>query len=488
MPAALQSSPPPLSPAPPGGTLDMTNQTENATVTAERSKPFSPPELKQKYDETEDKLDAINQSTGALQPPKFDMPKAPEPKQTDAMQVWGSAAMTLAAVGSLLTRQPLTTAMNAAASVMKAAKANDMEEAKQQFEVWKANSELAIKQQNFQMEAYKAALSKASTDSRTAIAEFTAYAHAFGDNTAVEVAKQRHVDAVERLLADRDKQFERMQEKMPDIIKAKEFTVAFKSPEFQKKLSEAKSPEEKMGLIAGLTSGMSQEDMDFSSQQRLAGDTTAYQNQGRGKDGAARLAAMQANTARLARQQGLTGADLASRDAAFQGIKAGFRTVDITAARIGLGVAELQKLEPQVRQASEALKRSGYPTLNAWLQAAQREGGSPELKGLAVRLQGLKSAFSQVLTRGGVPTDSARATTDELFSTKDPNGVMEAALSAMNSEAGAIEQAPGVVRDKLSASITDENLPQITSQAAYDALPSGKKTPYMEDGKKYYKP
>ncbi|HEY4355956.1 MAG TPA: hypothetical protein VGN16_09430 [Acidobacteriaceae bacterium] len=445
--AALQAPPSPLIPPNPAANpMAPAMPVETVTSSADKGpKPYSQGELKQKNDTLEDKLDAINSSTGALQPPKFDVPGPPEPKHTDPSQVWGSAAMVLAAAGSMLSRQHLTTAMNAMAGVMKAAKANDMEQAQQDFERWKASSELAIKQQNFQMEAYKAALAKANTDSRTAIAEFTAYAHAFGDNTAVELGKQRNTQALERLMIDRQRLTNQMQANMPKIIQGAEFVQAYKSPEFQAKMQAEPDPQKKMAMVVGLQGGLTPEALDMLSDQTIASGSLPT--------GFARSAGGQAAIANMVgaklKEKNLTGADLAARKATYQGLTASMRTLGNTSARIGLGVSELKNLEPQVRKASDELKRSGYPSLNAAIQAGQRESGNAELRNLAVRLQGLKSAFSQVLTRGGVPTDSARATTDELFSTKDPNNVLEASLAAMNDEASAIEKAPGDVRQSL---------------------------------------
>lgn len=449
---------------------------ETVTSSAQKGpKPYSQGELKQKNDDLEQQLDAINSASGALQPPKFDVPPPPEPKHTDPSQIWGSAAMVLAAAGSMLTRTHLTTAMNAMAGVMKAAKANDMEAAQQDFDRWKASSELAIKQQNFQMEAYKAALAKANTDSRTAIAEFTAYAHAFGDNTAVELGKQRNVQALERLMLDRERTTNQMQVNMPKIIQGAEFVKAYKSPEFQAKLNAETDPRKKMAMVTGLQGGITPEALEMLTDQAIASGTMPT---GFARTPGAQAAIVNSTGAKL-KQLGLTGADLAARKATYQGLTASMRTLGNTSARIGLGVSELKNLEPQVRKASDELKRSGYPSLNAAIQAGQRESGNAELRNLAVRLQGLKSAFSQVLTRGGVPTDSARATTDELFSTKDPNNVLEASLAAMNDEASAIEKAPGDVRKSLEKNFGGtggSKSKYLSPDAVKNAVKSGKIT------------
>ena len=212
MDASLQPAtpPPPLGGQPPLGGAQQPQQPDQKQPPAPA--PFSTGELQQKYAQTEDKLAAINQETGALQPPKLETPPPPVPKTTNPAEIWGSAAMAMAALGSLMTRTPMTTALNSAAAVMKAVKANDNETAQAEFERWKIENENAIKQQNFQMEAYKSALAKAGKDETAAIASFTAYAHAFGDHTAAQVAQQNGYIGIQKLQIDRENLSLRAQE------------------------------------------------------------------------------------------------------------------------------------------------------------------------------------------------------------------------------------------------------------------------------------
>lgn len=454
-------------------TLDMTNQTESVTSSATRPKtPLDAAsrstQLEGDLNKTEDKLAAINETTGALQPPKLDLPPPPQPKQTSALEAWGSAAMVLATVGSLLTRTPLTTAMNAAAGAMKAFKENDLETANQQFAQWKAGTELAIKQQTFQMEAYKAALSKASTDSRTALAEFTARARAFGDETAAMAAQTRGIQGAEHVMIDRERLNMQMETSLPKVIESKNLMMAMKDPTYLAQIAAAKTPKEKAEITSRLmedvapdlaqTSGVVSDDrLRTMAEQYVAGDHSVTTGLGYGKAGSATRVRLQNMIGTVMQEQGMSGTDAAAAKAEFAGMMAAERTLGTTLSRIGLGAAEIQTLEPQVIQASEDLKRTNYPSINALIQASQKETGNTKLRSLAVRLQGLKSAFSQVLTRGGVPTDAARSSTDELFSTSDPDAVLQSALVAMNAETGAIEKAPGIVRSRLRQGLQGGN-------------------------------
>jgi hypothetical protein len=490
---ALQPAASPLAPTPVPPTLDETNKVEKAEVTATKPKDQTTArigELEGKFEETEGKLDAINKETGALQPPKYDLPKFEPPKKTDPVAAWASPAMALAAIGSLLTRTPMTTALNAAAGVMKAFKENDREAEDTAFQQWKQSTELANKQQTFQLEAYKAALAKASTDEKGALAQFTAYAHAFGDETAALAAQTRGLQGAEHVTIDYQRMMNAAMEKMPQILEGKALHDAVRDPAFQAKLKAAKTPEEKADIMAKMVekvapdmaqSGgiISDERLRSMAEQYVAGDHTVTQGMGYGKSGQATRARLQNMIGTVMTEQGMSGSDAAAAKAEFAGMMAAERTLGTVTARIGLGAAELQKLEPQVEKASEELKRSNYPSLNAAIQAGERATGDPKLKSLAVRLQGLKSAFSQVLTRGGATTDAARAATDELFSTTDPVSVMQSAMGALNDETGAIEQAPGVVRDRLRSGLGGNKNAKASYKSADDvkaAVHAGKLT------------
>lgn len=501
MPAAALQTPSPLAPPPQqAASLDDGKVSETVRVTGQAPSLATQrgAQLEDDLDKTMGKVSAIDEATGALKPPAFSIPPPPEPKNTSPMEAWGSAAMMLATVGSLLTRQPLTTALNAAAGAMKAFHQNDMDAANLAFDQWKASTDMAVKQQNFQMEAYKAALSKAGSDERTAVAEFRARAAAFGDETAAQAAEQRGIDGAKKYLLDVQKANDNMMKNIGPITEGKDFYNALHDPQFQASLqgkSQQEQAEMKAQLVERVAPGLATQNAVYSedsikamAEQALAGDKSVYQGMGYGKAGAAARVRLHNEVTNLAKERGMSGSDIAAANAEFAGMTSGERTLGTTQARIGLGAAEIQKLEPQVLQASSELKRTNYPNFNAAIQAGQHATGDPALKNLAVRLQGLKSAFSQVLTRGGVPTDSARATTDELFNTKDPEPVMKAAMEAMNAETGAIEQAPGMVRKQLRAGLdATKTPPHVTSQAEYDALQSG--TVYTEDdGKQYTKP
>lgn len=97
----------------------------------------------------------------SLKPPQYQPIPSPTVKSTDPKTIWSSSAMWLAGLGSLMARQPLTTAMNAAAMAIKGFHEGDQEAAKQALETWKIANENYNKAFDYEMSTYKDALGRA---------------------------------------------------------------------------------------------------------------------------------------------------------------------------------------------------------------------------------------------------------------------------------------------------------------------------------------
>lgn len=188
--------------------------------------------------------------------------------------------------------------------------------------------------------------------------------------------------------------------------------------------------------------------LDEMADQYLAGDGTVFQNVGRGTQGSANIAALRNTITRHMNEQGITPEDQAFQMQAFKAMGATLRTIGTTQGRIALGRKELDTLIPQALAASHELPRSDYPTANAVQQAIESGVGDPRLRKLAIALQAVKSAYSQVLVRGGATTDAARASTDDLFKNNDPEKVIQIAMDQIRAESDAVAKAPGAAMEE----------------------------------------
>lgn len=202
-------------------------------------------------------------------------------------------------------------------------------------------------------------------------------------------------------------------------------------------------------VAGGNDAELKPEAIKFYGEQLARGDTSVLQNLGRGPVASKNAINVRNAAYDFSVANKMDPSAAMSAVAEFTGQKAAERTLGVTSARIGLGASELEQLIPQAMDASKALPRSQFPTANSVMQAFQTGSGDPRVRDLGLALQAAKGAYSQVLTRGGMPTDAARATTDELFSSKDPESVLQTAMDRVRKETAAVRKAPGMVRQDL---------------------------------------
>ncbi|KUY70797.1 hypothetical protein [Burkholderia sp. RF4-BP95] len=209
-----------------------------------------------------------------------------------------------------------------------------------------------------------------------------------------------------------------------------------------------------IAMANGDDAKFSPEDLKFLAEQARAGDTSVYQNLGRGAQGAKNIIALRREVMRQEREAGGTGADIAAANAGFQGEKAAARTGATRAANIGMAVAEAQKTFPLVRQASAALPRTEFPGVNRALQAAQTGSGDPRVVALGTALNTSINAYARAISPTGVPTVSDKEHARELLSTASTPDQLNAVLSMMEKEMAAARQAPTEVQAQQKARIS----------------------------------
>jgi hypothetical protein len=215
----------------------------------------------------------------------------------------------------------------------------------------------------------------------------------------------------------------------------------------------------------------SPDDLKFLAEQARAGDTSVYQNLGRGAQGAKNIIALRREVMRQSREAGEGGADVAAANAGFQGEKAAARTSGTKAANVDLAVSEAQKTFPIVREASAALPRTQFPGVNRALQAAQTGSGDPKVVALGTALNTAVNAYARAISPSGTPTVSDKEHARELLSTASTPEQLNAVLNVMDKEMAAARQAPKEVKAAQKARISGRA--EDTPAPAAGGLPAG---------------
>lgn len=203
---------------------------------------------------------------------------------------------------------------------------------------------------------------------------------------------------------------------------------------------------QQIAATGGDDAKFSPDDLKFLAQQARAGDTSVYQNLGRGAQGAKNIIALRREVMRQSQEAGETGADVAAANAGFQGEKAAARTAGTKAANVDLAVSEAQKTFPIVREASAALPRTQFPGVNRALQAAQTGTGDPKVVALGTALNTAVNAYARAISPSGTPTVTDKEHARELLNTASTPEQLDAVLKVMEKEMAAARQAPKEVK------------------------------------------
>ena len=134
----------------------------------EKHKAAREPLLKQS-DELMKKMVELNDQMAKIKTPEApklkDLPDAPSGGyEKNPMMALASIGTVLAVIGSLRTRAPLTSALNAAAASMNAYHEGDMERVALEHQKWKENLEKGMRQNQLEMDRYTQALEQSKFD------------------------------------------------------------------------------------------------------------------------------------------------------------------------------------------------------------------------------------------------------------------------------------------------------------------------------------
>lgn len=194
-----------------------------------------------------DTVEANRVEAASLKMPELrPLPEAPTPEMRNPVEAFGSTASMLGMLGSLLTRRPLTNALNAAAGTMNAYRANDIQGAKIQFDTWKANMENAKTLHDWEMDLYKGALDKLSTNSKLAMSELEALAYATKNENLIALLQSKNTGKIYEYFEKLREQSIKMDGMMPKI---EEFNTKTRlEAELLGELGDKATPQQKLDI------------------------------------------------------------------------------------------------------------------------------------------------------------------------------------------------------------------------------------------------
>lgn len=134
-----------------------------------------------------------------------DVPKAPQDQFENPMRQFGGPAMFLAALGSLMTRHPMKTALNSASEMIQADVKGQKEQMELHRENWRNSTEAALAQNRIEVERYKAIMNKYQHDTEAQAAYMMGMASGFNDPQMQAMMSTGQIQNVWSLIQDREK-------------------------------------------------------------------------------------------------------------------------------------------------------------------------------------------------------------------------------------------------------------------------------------------
>lgn len=390
-----------------------------------------------------------------------ELKKAPEQKDyiSDPMQTFGSAAMFLSVFGSLLTKNPLETALNSGAAVMNAANKRDAASFNKAFDQWKIDNENAMKMANYNQDLYKDLIGKDE-------AELRARAVSAKDNVMIHMADAKMAG---QLYRDREKQIKKAEganQAISGYVDSKEQEardngmsdeqIALQKPKwFGEALSSSKGKGGSDDSLAKVDwKSLKPDDpvpgtgLTFASIKSYGdaiadGAKPSSLGLGYGLNPTKKAVENYANYAH-------PGFKMADAEANYAANLKEKTTVGAAAGKIKLAANSLDQAIPLARDAMKNVDLSSFTNLNALENYARTHTGDPNITALNTAIQTVISDYSSLIARNGVQTDSTRAASRELVNANMASGQLDAFFDQVEKEKGAQLKAIDVTQGKSS--------------------------------------
>lgn len=205
---------------------------------------------------------------------------------------------------------------------------------------------------------------------------------------------------------------------------------------------------------------------NLAADRVLAGDERATTGMARS---AANITKVTDAIVRQAKERGMSGADIATRVAEFQGTTAGERTLGTRTANMEVAANEVKNMAPLALHASKQVDRTEYPTLNKIILAGEQGSGDENVVRFGLAANSLIYTYAKFLNPTGIPTDADKAKATDILSTAWTQGQFGAAVDQIKKEIASGQGAIKATRDEFREGMSAGG--KSPSNSASTALP-----------------
>jgi hypothetical protein len=198
----------------------------------------------------------------------------------------------------------------------------------------------------------------------------------------------------------------------------------------------------------------SPEVLNTMADQALAGDKSVFTGLGRGQQGAKNIVALRTAINNKMLESGLSGKDIAAKNAEFMGLMAGERAVGTRGANIELAGSGFENIVPIAQQASLKVSRSGFLPFGKAEIMFNEQTNNPALSEFAAANNGLINTYARAISPTGVPTVEDKKHARKILSEAKDQEAYNAAVTTLQKEIQAEKRAPAEVRSSLRNQIS----------------------------------
>jgi len=445
----------------------------------------------------------------------------PQPPKQDPIKAFGTFGSAFTIMAAALTKRPMVNAFNAAAAIATSQKAGDDEAYDKAFAAWKENMQIAFKKHDAMMEDYRTAREFAKDDIDLLKTQYEINAKKWQDPIAEKLLFLGKYEELEKLNLERARVGSELQKTALELSERKFENDLTKSSlaDFQKKNGRAPTPQEAATLVGEIKrdlsgasipqtvagqeyqnivdkmkaykashpaasdaeardaalkeyrgdkadagtagSALSETSLRRLASQWIDGDRTAVQSAlGYSNSKAGQLNRKNFNEMidRIAEERHLTPEQIAGKKAEFVGLERQEGALGQRAGAVAILTEEFDPAADIALQASGAVKRTEYKSLNAIEQAVKAGSGNKEIIAFNDANQTLANVYSRLFSPQ--QSDDARHAALAILDTAYSEGQYETGIAQLEKEIKIAQAAPDLARERIQKYLAGQNSPQ----------------------------
>lgn len=360
------------------------------------------------------------------------VPSAPKANFGEDMMGFMQSAMILGAIGGVLGRKHVTNALQAFSSSIEGFKEGKLTEAKTKMDEWKAETDKVITNNKAMIDQYNAVLKSRQLDLDQKMNEVSLLATQWHDRAAYDAASAKNVTELGRYIEQ--------QQYHTQMLESKRDQMWLQTERLRQSVDQHTAGRLDDTTLRGM------------AEQIVAGDKSPFQNLGRGTQGAENLARLRQSVDAVAKEKGISPERMAQINAEYQGAVSGQRSLGTQEARVASTIQEAKKTFPLALEAAESVGRGNFVPWNQLKRLVDTKTASAEQARFHVATEGVLTAYSQAMSRGGQGNVHNRQRAESMLDTATSLEAYKAVIGQMEKEMNAALEAPAAARESLRGS------------------------------------